>query len=271
MMGTSRLVAASMAVVLLATPALAQPAKPPTAQQKQQAGDLVKQAIAKSQGGDHQAAIDLYLGAYAIVPLPLLLSNIGSEYKMLKKPVEALKYFCKYLEAEPTGSNASYATSEAKVLQIELGNKAVDDTNVCAPAPVPTPDPVVQPPVVERYGTETQTDPGRPLTVAGMAVAGLGVVGLGVGVYFGLKARSISNEISDHDQSQPWPSDINQKEKDGQAAEDKQIILMTVGGIALAGGVVLYMLGRAKSSEKRVAITPTATPSTVGVMFSGSF
>src|SRR3954447_6077801 len=107
--------------LLTATPALTQP-KPPTAQQKQQAGDLVKQAIAKSQAGDHQAAIELYLQAYAIVPLPLLLSNLGSEYKALQKPVESLRYFCKYLEADPTGTNVAYAKAEAKLAQHDLGS-----------------------------------------------------------------------------------------------------------------------------------------------------
>ena len=66
------------------------------------AGNALSQAaaIAKSQANEHQGAIDLYLQAYAIVPLPVLLSNIGAEYQLITKPVEALKYFCKYLEAD---------------------------------------------------------------------------------------------------------------------------------------------------------------------------
>ena len=45
----------------------AQPTSPrPT--QKQQAGDLVKKAIAKSQAGDHALAIELYQQAYNIIP-----------------------------------------------------------------------------------------------------------------------------------------------------------------------------------------------------------
>ena len=72
-----------LASVLARCPPLAQP-QPPT-EEKQQASELVKQAIAKSQAGDHEAAIDLYLKAYTIIPQPLLLSNIGSEYQQIEQ------------------------------------------------------------------------------------------------------------------------------------------------------------------------------------------
>ncbi|MCX5746060.1 MAG: hypothetical protein NT062_26580 [Proteobacteria bacterium] len=269
---TSRLVAVAMASLLITSPVLAQPK--PTAQQKQQAGELVKQAIAKSQANDHEAAIELYLGAYAIVPLPLLLSNIGSEYKTLARPVEALKYFCKYLDAEPTGSNASYASSEAKVLQIQLGNTTVDDKAVCAPPPpivekkAPEPVVVVPPPII--VPPPAHAAPGRALEYAGLGIAGLGAIGLAFGIGFGLQASSISDTISNHDPSQPWPADIAQQERDGQAAEDKQVILMTVGGIVLVGGAVLFLLGRSKAHHE-LTVTPSAGAGTVGVVFAGGF
>src|SRR5262245_53881135 len=105
-MGSTR----ALALALLFVPAIAA-AQQPTAQQKQQASELVKKAISKSQAGDHDSAVELYLQAYTIIPQPLLLSNIGSEYQQMQKPVEALKYFCKYLEADgPQGQNAGYAT-----------------------------------------------------------------------------------------------------------------------------------------------------------------
>ena len=55
------------------------------------AGDLVKKAIARSQAGDHNAAIEIYLQAYTILPNPLLLSNIGAEFQQSGMPKEALK------------------------------------------------------------------------------------------------------------------------------------------------------------------------------------
>ena len=134
MMGIPRRIVAALCVTLLvATPVFAQPPPAPTPAQKQAAGDLTKQAIAKSQANEHEKAIELYLQAFEIVPLPVLLSNVAAEYQKLKKPVEALKYFCMYLEKDATGPSASYATAQAKLIQLEQGNKDVIDATVCEP------------------------------------------------------------------------------------------------------------------------------------------
>src|SRR5258706_10262291 len=132
MMGSLR----SLAVLCaLAAPTLAQPKSPPqvTPNAMQVASDLVKKAIAKSQAGDHNGAIDLYLQAYQLSPQHALLSNVANEYLDLKKPYEALKYFCMYLDKDPTGTNATYVTSKAKTIEIEQGNTDVTDATVCKP------------------------------------------------------------------------------------------------------------------------------------------
>ena len=261
----------------------------PSPAQKQQASSLVKQAITKSQQGDHETAIELYLQAYALIPTPLLLSNIGSEYQALPgKQVEALKYFCKYLEAEPTGSNASYATAQAKWLQQQLGNK-VDDKDVCHPAKEAAPPPPPPPPDNTGSGagsdvtgtTDLGTAPpppheggGHGLAYAGLGIAGVGAIGLGVGVYFGLQAKNISDQISNHKMSDPWPANIQQMEKDGQSDEDKQVAFMIGGGVALAAGAILYLVGRShdsSDSSEHVSIAPVVTPTGAGFAIGGSY
>src|SRR5690348_5024912 len=124
----------------------------PTAAQKAKARELVKQAIAKSQAGDHETAIELYQQAHMLIPLPLLWSNIGSEYKSQGKKIEAVKYFCMYLKEDPTGTNASYAGAQVKSLQIELGNEP-EDKDPCTVKPKPVakePPPPPPPPVVSK-------------------------------------------------------------------------------------------------------------------------
>src|SRR5258706_16365754 len=97
--------ASCVALLLMSSLAVAgnDPKPKPTQQQLQQAGDLVKKAIAKSQAGDHVLAIELYQQAYNIIPQPILLSNIGPEYQQAQQPVEAIKYICKDIESDPTG------------------------------------------------------------------------------------------------------------------------------------------------------------------------
>src|SRR5580692_4831675 len=111
-MGSFRAVAALVACSLVTTPAMPVIAQPKDAQT--QARDLVNQATDKAKINDHKGAIELYLQAYNIAPLAILLANVGSEYEKLDDAVDALKYFCKYLEKEPDGPMASYATSHAK-------------------------------------------------------------------------------------------------------------------------------------------------------------
>ncbi|MBA3393040.1 MAG: hypothetical protein H0T89_10370 [Deltaproteobacteria bacterium] len=277
MMGIPRRILATvMASMLIAGTVAAQPA--PTDSQKQQAGDLTKKAIAKSQAGDHEDAIELYLEAYAIVPLPVLLSNVGAEYQKLGKPVESLKYFCMYLDKDPTGQSATYATAQAKTLQIELGNTGVTDADVCRPQkPVEsvTPDPVVE----ARLGIpalppaqDTSSDGGKTLRLAGLGIGGAGVVALGLGVYFGLEAKEISDEISNHPMTEQWREDIRALEAKGQSHENKQIAFMVAGGALVATGTVLFFIGRSRrSSESSVAVTPTASPDGMGLVVSGGF
>lgn len=281
MLGTSRVVACVLASALIAGPAFAQhgPAPAPSDKDKQRAGDLVKQAITKSQAGDHEAAVKLYLDAYAIVPLAVLLSNVGSEYQQASKPVESLRYFCMYLKEEPTGSNATYATAQAKVLQIQLGNRVDDDKKVCEPIAPPPPVETVTDPHVGEIGPGVVAhpaagagDPGKGWKTTGLVTAGVGVVGLGLGVVFGIKAKTISDDISNQKQTEMWRKDIKDYEARGQRDENYQVAGLIVGGALVVAGGVIYWHGRSKtSSAERVVITPTVSPTTAGLAVGGAF
>jgi len=279
MLGTSRVVAAVLVSSVLVGTVMAQP-KPPTPAEKQQANDLVKQAIAKSQQKDHLAAIDLYLKAYAVVPLPTLLSNVGTEYQQAAKPVEALKYFCLYLEKDPAGALVTYATSQARVLQLQLGNDVASDAEVCKPV-------VATPPAGDGSGSgsgsgsevtvvgPTTSDPGGSMKLAGMIGGGVGLVTVGLGLYFGVQAKKINDDIEDQGPNEPWQNDIRAYMDKGQRYENMQIGFLVVGGAFVVGGTVVYMLGRGKTaaaeSQTQVSITPSVTPTGGGVTFSGRF
>jgi serine/threonine-protein kinase len=274
MMGIPRRITAALCVSLLAAAPVAAQGPTPTPQQKQAAGDLTKQAIAKSQSGDHEKAIELYLQAYEIVPLAILYTNVGAEYQKLKKPAEAWKYFCMYLEKDPKGPSSEFATTQAKAMQHEMGNHAVTDATVCEPPKPVEPTPPVETPVVETQPppATTSQDKGKTLRIAGLVVGGAGVVSLGVGVFFGIKAKQISDDISDHPMNEMWPDDIQDLEARGEAHEKKQIIFMIAGGAAVATGVALYLIGRSrKSDEQQVTLVPTATPESAGLAITGGF
>jgi tetratricopeptide (TPR) repeat protein len=275
-MGSTRALALA---VILASSAVA--SAQPTAQQKQEASELVKKAIAKSQAGDHDSAVELYLNAYQIIPQPLLLSNIGSEYQQMQKPVEALKYFCKYLEADgPQGDNAGYATAQAKTLYIELGGVSdVTDEDVCKPivkpAPVLAPTPPPNPTLTETQPIAGPVDSGpktSPLRYVGLGVGVAGAAVFGVGVYYGLHAKSISDDITNHPTDLPWEGDIKAREQEGKDAEKKQVIFMVGGGAAVVAGAALFFIMTPKQpTETGVVFAPMATPESMGIAASGRF
>lgn len=280
---------ATAIIAFTASIAAAQPKLPPTAE-KAEIERLAKQAIAKSQKGDHEGAIKDYLDAYAIAPGPsttVLLSNVGHEYKTIKKPYEALKYFCMYLEKEPTGAAASYVLSEASGIWKELGGKEGEVCVTKAEPPVEKqPDPPITSVVAEIKKPPPPPPPkanrGSGMRIAGLGLAGAGVVALGAGFLFGSKAASKSDAIS---QGPPLDSSGNQVDwgphpelgwdgisklqADGEQAEKLQITLSVAGGLMVIGGTALYFLGRSKGAESNV--TAAVTNDGGGVVYSGRF
>ena len=280
---TAAALLASMVLAALASPSFGDP-KPPTEKDKQMAGDLVKKAIARSQAGDHNAAIELYLQAFTIVPNSILLSNIGAEYQQSDRPQQALRYFCMYLEKEPNGTSAPYAAAQARSLQIELGNTDVDERNVCAkpklrtrprpegketrePRDPPPRDPDPRPRDPEPVVRDDRK-PDKPeekintLKYAGIGAGIGGLIALGVGAYAGARASSISNELTTHDRSKPWPNDVQELQKNGQSYENVQIGALIAGGVMLTAGVVLYVVSRSDApaehaNDKSVRLSPT--------------
>ena len=106
----------------------------------------------------------------------------------------------------------------------------------------------------------------------GVAVAVVGAGVFGGGVYFGLEAKKISDEITNHDMNDPWPADIKEREADGKSAEKKQIGMMIGGGIALAAGVTMIFVGSPKkSNEASISVAPVATGDTLGFAAAGRF
>jgi hypothetical protein len=276
--------AALLAALMLASPALAEP-KGPSEKDKQTASELVKKAIVKSQAGDHESAIKIYLQANTIVPNPVLLSNIATEFQSSGKPAEALRYFCMYLDEDPGGTHVVYATSQAKALQIQLGNRNVDERDVCAP---PKPDrreprrkepvdepverpPSRTPPIVEVQERDKPPSGDKKLMYGGVASGIAGLAAIGVGAYAGIRARAISDEISSHDKTKPWPNDIRDTERRGQLFETVQIGALIAGGALVVTGAVLYVVGRSDSTEPARDRTVRVAPTTNGVVVFGRF
>jgi tetratricopeptide (TPR) repeat protein len=145
-------------VLLCATAAAAEP------DVEAQARAHFRAATTAHERGDYARAIDEYQAAYALLPLPELLFNLGQVTRLHGDIAAAADYYRRYLAQQPTGAGADEARNHLREVEAILH-----------PAPPPAPPPPTRP----------AARPARrwlwPVVAGSLGVAvGLGV-GLGVG------------------------------------------------------------------------------------------
>jgi hypothetical protein len=96
----------------------------------------------------------------------------------------------------------------------------------------------------------TATSPDRRWQ--GYVVGGVGLVALGVGVGFGLRARSLADEVrAECADSCEWNL-VADKDEAGRRAQTLQFVMYGVGAVGVTTGVWLYLRGR----PSKLAIAP---------------
>ena len=282
---------AALARIVLGTTAaavVAAPAAPAFAQKKidkkKQAKEYVDAGLAAQAGGDYDGAVIFYQKAYDLVPHPVLHFNIGQAHRLAGRDEEALAAYQAYLEAEPGGVKAKEARGFVKEIEARLAVKRKQEAEEAArraaeeearrkqeeearkalpPDPEPEPEPEPEPdPEPRRDGG------GGWMRPTGIAVGAAGVVSLGIGAFFGLKAKSLSDELSE-----PGAQFDPGKEADGEAAERNMFITVGAGAVLVAGGVVLFVLGGGDSGEREAQVgwTPVVGDGYQGVAYGGTF
>jgi tetratricopeptide (TPR) repeat protein len=258
-------------VAILATtaPALADGAR-------DEAKALTEKAQIEYNVGHFQQALELYSQAYEAVPSPALLFDIGQCHKMLKNYERALFSFRGYLREQPAAPNRSLVeqliaesqsaldaqrAAEAQQRAASVGASppgavTTERPSTAAVSPPPSSSPSPSPsPSAESSAPERG---GPALRIAGLVTAGAGVVLVGTGVYFGLHAGSISNELSRLASSHGTWSDQYQSDYDsGKSSAQVANVLYVVGAVALvAGGVLTYLGWPTRRAPVTAAVAP---------------
>lgn len=278
------------AALISAAPAaaLAQPAAKADAGKTRTAKQYVAAGLAAQSAKEYETAVAMYQKAYDLVPLPVLLFNIGQAQRLAGNDAQARLMYQRYLAAEPTGAQAKLAQdflgeldAKAATQAAAAATAAADADRVAAasrdadaqpaettrPAATPTMDAsatLVSGNPRAHSGADGDARAGRPLRIGGLAVAGAGVVGVGVAIAFGLKASSLSDELSE-----PGAPFDPGKVDDGRSAERMSIVAGIAGGALIAGGVVLYYLGHKQKSEHVARVSLVLTPEHAGLAFTG--
>jgi hypothetical protein len=199
----------------------------------------------------------------------------------MKRLQWALTYYCQFLMIAKDAPSIEEARAQARAVHVELGRPNTNsDEEVChgqadagppPPSASPPPEPTKPPPVEPAAPADEGSGISTP-QMASIGVAGLGVIALGIGIYYGLEARSLDNEITNHPVDEPWPVDLRDLEARGESYNRRAIVLMAGGGILAAAGVAGFFLFRETSpAPDTVTFAPAIAPDTLGFAASGRF
>lgn len=254
----------AIALLCAATTASAQPAKPKTAEEHYEASKALYN-IEK-----YDEAIAELKQAYELARDPTYLFNIAQAMRKKTDCAGALDYYRKYLRDSPGANN------KAKVEQwmTEMEACAKTQPKVVEPKPVdpePPVKPIVTKPVepVQPKPAPTPRRDGKGLQLAGVGTAAAGSVIVVVGGLLALNARNISNDIETRCAMGCDWTQLKGRDATGRTRATYSKVSFAVGGAAVIGGAVMFVLGRAKGRESPVAIVPTGDGAMV--TFNGSW
>ncbi len=218
--------------------------------------------------GEYLIAADKFEAAYALDPDPVYLFNSAQAYRFGNACAKAVTTYQKFLDAAPQAPNV------AKVRQYMTQSEDCARQQAAAQRPPPpVPDPTVTPrPSPPTHGSHGANNPGRTKRLAGLGLGGVGVVVLGVAGYFSYKSFDYASQREELCNGCMWSGALTQQQNrlnsDGETAETVARINLVVGGVALLGGVGLYLWGRSDAAEHpTVTVIPTGT----GAMAVGNF
>jgi hypothetical protein len=269
-----------------------------------------KEATRLYKQGQYEEAAKLFAQLSVEHPdMPIFERNVGACFYYLKKPEPALSNLRNYLNHKKDIAPDDKAVVDRWIEEMEklraqstaapvapvpaaarpAGPQThVDDAPV-APAPpaqaltspAPQPQapaeppaaPAVSPPVVQPPPQEplaltgqqaSRPSDGRGLRIAGLACGALGLASIGTGIYYYTRATSLSDKVTNGTPASP--SDFQA----GKDAETMQWVFYSIGGGAVATGLILYLLGWSAGSAN-VGVAPVAAPGIAGLSAHGAF
>lgn len=276
----------------LAPVAFAQPKSPPNADAIKKAEGHFNKGEEFRTFGNFEEAIREYLAGYELTGAPEFLFNVGQAYREKGDKRMAVAYYKKYLGLDSKGDGMLFAKSHIEVLEKEIRDeeaavaalkakeqaaeaKRKADADAARKAAEATAkleaEKAAKSKVSESEGRRRKTT-ARYLRLGGVGVAAAGVVAAGVGIYFGSKASSLSDEASrEAIVLGTWSDELEDKVDDAESAQTKMFVLLGSAGVAVIGGGVLYYVGTRmqRPLERQVVVAPVRGG--VGVVVGGRF
>lgn len=294
------LVIAATAASVGAQPAPAG-AKPPT--QEQQAGLFADTASVALKSGDFDTAIDLFTKAYKAVPLPVYLFDIAqanrkkAEALHRSDPTKAAEcrdtardYYSRFLATHPgeeelelkaRGLKARLDDQWAVEHPKEEAARLVEEAHKRDAAMRAEQARMLEQQRKEREReaqiraavaktrVESDRSKAKVVEISGIAAMAAGAAGAGVGVYLGIQARNLANQLT--------RDDVFDQRRINQGNQDEQEmwIAYAAGGTLLVGGAIAFWVGHRiqdrSEHESATSMTVAPTPHGGTVLVQGSF
>lgn len=242
--------AALVAALVLAAPPVAHADPGWSGAVPAKARALAERGRALHDAGDYASAIVAFTQAYAMAPSPALLFNLAQAYRLQGNCDDAVVMYQRYLATEPGPEGRALATTHLANVErcmhkqglgipVQTASIAVTSKSLGVTATRPA-----------AHGANLKKDIGLGLTLGGsVALAGA--------LYYAMQAHNSETDVSDAYTKGGKGKDVAALDDRGQDAERNARILALGGGLGVATGVVLYVLGK-RAEAAPVAITPTS-------------
>lgn len=238
----------------------------PTPEQRAEATRLLEKGNALYEAGDYDKALEAYQAAFEQTGAPGFLYNIAQTYRLQGDCVDAQNHYEQFLDAAPQTERKTQVEELIAEMQ-----KCVQERRARLLANQPeSSDGGGGDSVGGATGRQQDLPPtGKGLRTFGLITMAGGLALGGVGVVFALDAGSKSDELDGF--SGEWSQGETQTERAGKRSRRAAIALFASGSAAVAGGVVMYILGSRQSSEPAGTVTLDITDSGAAIGFSGRF
>ena len=220
---------------------------------------LAIQGRAFHDAGDYGNAIIAFKEAYVMAPSAGLLFNLAQAYRLAGNCDDAALMYRRYVATGPSVEGRTIA--EGHLASVErCTHKASLGIPQDAGAPV-----VIK---TDRasgslFATSPQSDRARLEKNVGLGLVIGGGVALGIATYYGFEARNSAADVEKgYAMGAKW-KDLADVDARGKHAETLAKVFGIGGGVAVAGGVALYLIGRRSEQMAPIAIAPTKQGATV--------
>lgn len=244
---TAVLVAAGAAPKVRADNAL-RPERIPT-----KARQLAEKGRAAHNAGDYAAAVAAFKEAYVLAPSPGLLFNIAQAYRLAGDCDEAAWMYRRFLDTNPYGDQRQLAEQHLAVVE-KCGRGGLEISMPVAKADAAK----VPEPQIDLTTQLVRDERGTKLQHAGIGVAIGGGVLLAGAAYFAYDAKTAQDQVDQtYKRGGKW-ADIADVDARGKRSATLAAGLGIGGGLAVASGAVMFVLGRHYEHTQNVAVTPTS-------------